>query len=118
MPNDTAVPQTSSWAALTQTSELPAPLMTLVRFIAGSPHASGLYPAIAHGVLWIGRTPDYTRGDGQLQISFDTSAQEFNFAYVPRSGEQRGWSRTCSADEGIVTFERILHKRLRWLHEG
>jgi uncharacterized protein YndB with AHSA1/START domain len=112
------VPQASSWPALAQSGGLPGPVLALARFIASSPHATGLFPAVQNGVLWIARTADFTRGDGELQVGFDASAQELTFMYVPRSSEQRGWSRSCSADEGIATFERILHKRLRWLHEG
>jgi hypothetical protein len=118
MPNDITAAQASSWQAITQLDGLPGPMLALARFIAGSPHASGLFPVMAGASLMIGRTQDSTRGDGQLQIHFDVPAQEFAFTYVPRSGEQRGWSRSCPADEGIATFERILHKRLRWLHEG
>lgn len=117
MPNDITA-QASSWPAIAQLHGVPGPMLALARFIAGSPHASGLFPAIAGNVLWIGRTPDFAHGEGQLQIDFDMPAQEFTFTYVPRSGEQRGWSRSCPADEGIAAFERILHKRLRWLHEG
>lgn len=118
MPNDTSAPEAISWPAITQLHALPAPMLALVRFIAGSPHASGLYPAVAGSSLWIGRTPDVARGQGVLQIGLDAATQEWTFTYVAGSGDQRGWSRTCTADELIATFERILHKRLRWLHEG
>lgn len=114
----TLPPTSSSWAEVTQASAQLGPMLALVRSIASSPHASSLFPALADGLLWISRAPDPTRGDGALRIGFDASALEFTFTYVPRSGEQRGWSRTCTVGDGIATFERILHKRLRWLHEG
>jgi hypothetical protein len=93
-------------------------MLDLVRFIAGSPHASGLFPVPAPGVLRIGRVRNFPAGDNELRISFDSGKQEFLFVFRQRPDQAAPWSRTCAAGEARQAYERLLHKKLRWFHEG
>jgi hypothetical protein len=95
-----------------------APMLELVRSIASSPHAGGLFPVPSCAILQIGRVRDFVAGEGEIRIAFDRGAQAFEFLFTQRPGDPSPWSRTCAAAEGRQTFERLLHKRLRWFHEG
>lgn len=95
-----------------------APMLDLVRFVASSPYAPGLFPATSHEILLLGRVANFLRGDSELQVKFDGTSQTFLFTYTQRPDELKPWMRTCNAGEGRHTFERLLHKRLRWFHEG
>ncbi|WP_457282167.1 hypothetical protein [Polaromonas sp. P5_D5] len=94
------------------------PMLELVRFIASSTYANGLFPATSHEVLLIGRVANFVRHDNELQVAFNAAAQTFSFTYSQRPDETDPWSRSCGVAEGRATFERLLHKRLRWFHEG
>jgi hypothetical protein len=118
--------RTSAWAEvehfyerLVNESAWPfASMLELVRFVASSPYASALFPATSHEVLLLGRVANFVRGDSELQVKFDGTSQTFLFTYTQRPDELKPWSRSCNAGEGLATFERVLHKRLRWFHEG
>jgi hypothetical protein len=94
------------------------PMAELVRFIAESPYAKALFPATSHATLLVGRVADFERGDNMLQVNFLFEQQSFVFTYVQSPAEPESWSLECSANEGRAVFERLLHKRLRWFHEG
>jgi hypothetical protein len=94
------------------------PMCDFVKFVAASQYARGLFPATSHEVLLLGRVANFQRGDNELQVRFDGTSQTFLFTYTQRPGETEPWSCQCGASEGVVTFERLLHKRLRWFHEG
>jgi len=94
------------------------PMCDFVRFVAASPYSKGLFPATSHEVLMLGRVANFQRGDNELQVRFDGNSQTFLFTYTQHPYETEPWSRQCDASEGVVTFERLLHKRLRWFHEG
>jgi len=66
----------------------------------------------------LGRAANFQRGDNELQVRFDGTDRSFLFTYTQRPDESQPWSRRCDAPEGVATFERLLHKRLRWFHEG
>lgn len=92
------------------------PMLELVQFMAGSPYAAALFPYTSHEKLCLGRTADFTSGDGELQIQFYPATQSFTFTYCQSPADFSSWSRECSADEWQPTLERILQKRLRWFH--
>ena len=94
------------------------PMLGFVRFVGSSPYAKSLFPATSHEVLLVSRVPDFARGDNELQIAFNGASQVFSFTYTQRPDETEPWSRSCGAPDGRVVFERLLHKRLRWFHEG
>lgn len=92
------------------------PMLELVQFVAGSPYAPGLFPYTSHDRLCLGRTADFTAGDGELQIQFNPGAQSFTFTYCQSPADSSPWSRKCSAEEWRPVLERILQKRLGWFH--
>ncbi len=94
------------------------PMLDLVRAIAASPQANGLFPALSDGALLIGRHADFDHGQDVIRITFDRASQEFVFTHTQRPGQAEPWMRSCAAPEARATFERLLHKRLRWFHEG
>ncbi len=94
------------------------PMLDLVRSIAASPYAAGLHPVNVLDALLIGPVADFARGDKEIRITFDDADQTFLFTYTQRPGETEPWSRVCDAASGRATFDRLLHKRLRWFHEG
>jgi len=94
------------------------PMAALVQFIAQSPYAKSLFPATSHAALLIGRVADFERGDSMLEVRFVPESQCFVFTYTQSPNETERWSRKCAAGEGQAVFERLLHKRLRWFHEG
>lgn len=94
------------------------PMRDFVQFVSASPYAKGLFPATSHDVLMLGRVANFQRGDNELQVGFDGIRQTFLFTYTQRPDETQPWSRECAASQGVITFERLLHKRLRWFHEG
>lgn len=94
------------------------PMKELVHFIASSRYAHGMFASISDKTLCIGRTPNFVSGNDELRIHFDEAAQIFTFVHAQRHGEKFPWSLPCPAMEWQSTFERIVHKRLRWFHEG
>jgi hypothetical protein len=95
-----------------------APMLELVQFLARAPYASGLFPRIAGGALCVGKSAVFTPDDDELQVSFDEAGQMFTFRHLQRGNAQEPWSRSCAASEWRGVLERIVHKRLRWFHEG
>ncbi len=94
------------------------PMIDLVRFIAESPYARSLFPYTSHADLHIGRVSHFASGDGELTIVYDQQAKTFRFTYQQRADDVKPWSTECGAEDGRRKFEQILHKRLRWFHEG
>jgi hypothetical protein len=90
------------------------PMLELVRFIAASPYAAGLFACTSHEVLLVTRVKDPDPSEGKLQIQFDGKSQVFTFRYIQRDDKSKPWSRTCPAEEGISVLEHTLCKRLRW----
>jgi hypothetical protein len=90
----------------------------LVSYLEASPYAGALFPYTSHEVLHISRTSNPTIGDGDLQIEFNPSNRTFIFTYRQSPEEPQPWSRACEESEWKHTLHRILHKRLRWFHEG
>jgi hypothetical protein len=94
-----------------------APMLALVEFLAASRYATALFPCPSNQVLGIGRAPDFTPGDDELQVRFDRERQTFAFTQRRRDA-LHPWSRECQAGEWRAVLERIFHKRLQWFHEG
>lgn len=94
------------------------PMVELVRSIASSRYSDGMFPSISGETLCIGRTPNFISGKDELRISFDETGQTFTFVHAQRPDEKYPWSLSCPTPEWQSTFERIMHKRLRWFHEG
>jgi len=103
-------------------NDLPAfkfePMLSLVRFLASSKYAGGLFPCTSMHDLVLARVPDFAWGYEDLRIQFDGEAQEFKFTYRQRPDDVEPWTRTCHANEWPRVLERILQKRLQWFHEG
>ena len=94
------------------------PMIELVRFISESPYASGLFPYTSHTDLHIGRASGFACGDSELTIVYDQNEKTFKFTYQQREDDVKPWSTECGAEDGRKKLEHILHKRLRWFHEG
>ncbi len=93
-------------------------MLELVQFIATSRYSPSLFPCTSHDLLLVGRVPDFMPGDNELQIKFSGDTQRFRFTYVQRPHDASPWFRECDAGEWHGVLERLLHKRLRWFHEG
>jgi len=94
------------------------PMLELVRYVQKSSYANSLFPCTSLDLLRIGRVPDFTQNDAELQVRFDGPSQSFTFTYVQRADDAKPWSRTCASSEWRAVLERTLQKRLRWFHEG
>lgn len=92
------------------------PMLALVRFLANSPYAAGLFPYTSHDILGIGRAADFTSGDSELKVHFNFKTQTFAFTYIQRPDDSFPWLRECSAYEWQLVLEHILQKRLGWFH--
>ena len=82
------------------------PMVELVRF------------SFSNETLCIGRTPNFTINKDELRICLDDVKQVFTFTHAKSPDEKYPWSLSCPAMEWKSTFERLVHKRLRWFHEG
>ena len=92
------------------------PMLELVQFLAGSPYAPGLFPYTSHDKLCLGRVADFTSGDSELQIQFNSLTRCFAFTYFQSPTESSHWSRQCPSEEWRQVLDRILQKRLGWFH--
>jgi hypothetical protein len=95
-----------------------APLVELVEFLSASPYAIGLFPYTSHADLHIGRVRNFACGDNDLSVTYNQRANTFTFTYQQREDDLHPWSVECAATEGKDRLTHLLHKRLRWFHEG
>jgi hypothetical protein len=94
------------------------PLVDLVGFLAESPYARGLFPYTSHADLHIGRVRNFACGDNELKIVYNQENEAFIFTYQQRKDDLNPWSVQTTATEGKRKLLHLLHKRLRWFHEG
>jgi hypothetical protein len=94
------------------------PLLALVEHISTSPYSRALHGTTSHDELHVGRVQNFFRGDNDLKVTFDQNTRKFQFAFQQRQDDAHPWSTTCSEQDWEQTLQRILHKRLRWFHEG
>ena len=91
-------------------------MLDLIRFLAESPYASGLFPYTSMDKLCLGRVPDFSWFDNELRIEFNSSNHSFKFIYFQNEADARPWSRDCTEEEWKPVLEHILQKRLGWFH--
>lgn len=103
-----------------QVEEQPAwkPLLEFVLFLSRSRYARSLFPRLAGTTLAIGRSAGFEPGRDALRIEFDPASATFRFTWQRTPDEAEPWSRECAAANGRTEFERLLHKKLQWFHEG
>ena len=94
------------------------PLVQFVHYIEASPYSRSLFGATSHDELHIGRVANFAAHDNELSVKFDQNKREFHFTFTQRADEREPWSISCGEADGPQTFQRLLHKRLRWFHEG
>jgi hypothetical protein len=94
------------------------PLVDLVKGLATSQYAASLFPYTSHADLHIGRVRDFACGDNELTVAYSQENETFKFTYQQRMDDTNPWSVECSASDGRSKFMHLLHKRLRWFHEG
>ncbi len=117
---------TKSWPAITsfyrglidQHGWKIEPMLDLVEYVSRSPYATSLFAATSHDQLHIGRVQDFVCGDNDLTVAFDPNTRQFLFSFQQREDDLHPWSTNCAEGEWQQSFQRVLHKRLRWFHEG
>ena len=91
------------------------PMVRLVKRIADSGYASGLFPYTSLSTLCLAHTHRPRQFWEELRITFDPVGRQFHFEYWSHSLVRPGpWRRTCHESEGFAVLERCLLKRLRW----
>jgi hypothetical protein len=93
-------------------------MLQLIRFLASSDYAAGLFAYTSHDVLGLGRVADFGAGDAELRVEFNLVRQVFRFSYSQGENDRTPWSQQCGAADGQRTLEHILQRRLRWFHRG
>jgi hypothetical protein len=94
------------------------PLVNLVKYLAASQHAGGLFPHTSHADLHIGRVRNFACGDNEVTVAYSQETETFKFTFQQRMDDLNPWSVQCGASDGKSKFMHLLHKRLRWFHES
>lgn len=91
------------------------PMIQLVKQIEASGFAAGLFPYTSMFTLCIAHRHTPRMHQEELRITFSPAENRFHFEYWSQPLVKPGpWKRTCGAEDGFATLERILLKRVRW----
>jgi hypothetical protein len=94
------------------------PMLRLVKDIADSPFAFGLYGSTSMWDVQVVQTEEYDPDGEILKITYDPAHNEFTFELQETSSTlYKRWSRKCSTDKAFQTFERFLQMK-KWFVAG
>lgn len=89
------------------------PMHHLVREIAASPYAFGLFPLTSMVDLRIGHYPDYAMYDQEVVVTYDYRVQHMQFRYYSGS-VQPTWIQMYPHQHAYAAFERFITRYARW----
>ena len=112
--------QTEPWASIVERyrelaaaieDEAFAGMHTLVRQLASSPYAAGLYPYTSMHALVVAQTSEVLEGQERLRV--EPRGTRIWFEYPGGRAAQPDWSTSCEPGEAFATVGRFLD-RVGW----
>ncbi len=89
------------------------PMLELVKQIAGSVYAAGLYPATSMQTLLIAQSPTFEFGKSVLRIDLDLNQEFFRFQYREKYFGRAPYEKKVTLETAFPTLEDFLRKR-KW----
>jgi hypothetical protein len=89
------------------------PMLELVKQIAGSVYATGLYPATSMHTLLIAQSPTFYFGQDVLRIDLDLNQESFSFLYHRKFFGRDPYEKKVALETAFQALEDFLQKR-KW----
>ena len=104
-----------SYQRMLESYKLPfEPMLRLVKDVADSPYAFGLYGNTSMWNVQVVQTEEYDPDGEILRIKYDPSLQLFMFELQETASTMyKRWSRTAAPENAFRTFERFLQLK-KW----